>query len=326
MSEAPASAQRVKAQRFREGVTINRAVLEATLNTLSEPLLVIGSDRRVTFVNAAWRRLREQLGEPDGDKAWLEPVYGTAYQAGCGNLLSNEAARGVEAVLGGTLPRYETVFKCAAGYESRTLKLEVLPLALGCPGALLSYHDLTEQTRRETEIYNLANLDPLTGLFNRRLFFAEAERVLALAERHGHPFTLLYLDLDGFKAVNDSSGHEVGDEVLCRVAARLGGCLRKSDLLARLGGDEFLLLLPETDERESLVTVKRCLESLTRPFTVDGHTITLTGSFGVAHYPTHARTIDELVRLADKAMYQAKANGGGVRVVPRATVHRSAYH
>lgn len=292
----------------------------------------------MVFVNAAWRRLQAQLGgqcqkwreELGWDASRLEPVYATAYQASCKNLLSTRAARGVEAVLEGTRPAYETTFSCTVGRERRTFKLDVLPLGLDSPGVLLSYRDLTEQTQRETEIYNLANLDPLTGLFNRRLFFAEAERVLALAQRHGHPFALLYLDLDGFKAVNDSSGHEVGDEVLCRVAERLGGCLRKSDLLARLGGDEFLLLLPETDEHESLAAVERFSESLTRPFVVSDNTFTLRGSFGVAHYPVHGRTVDELVRLADKAMYEAKATGGGVRVVSeppvRSSTHRSAYH
>ena len=268
------------------------------------------------FANKAWHQLQCQLAtrKEAGRKLRLEPTCAAAYQAMCGGLLTKEAVGGVQAVLDGTLSRYETTYVCTVNRVECTLRLVVMPLGLGCRGAVFSYQDLTAQRRREAKIYNLANLEPLTGLLNRRLFFVEANRVLDLAKRRQHPFALLYLDLDGFKAVNDTNGHEVGDDVLCQVARRLKGLLRESDLLARLGGDGFLILLPETDEQESLAAVKRYLKSLAQPLLVKDIPVTLKGSFGLAHYPSHGQTINDLVRLADGAMYQAKASGGGIRV------------
>ena len=279
--------------------------------------MVIDADGSIVFVNEAWEQLRGRLvtrKEHGKEGHRLEPAYATAYGAMCGGTLSKNDIQGAQSVLSETLPHYEAALTCTINGEEHSFGLKVLPLKQGGGGAVLTYQNLTEQVRREKEIYNLANLDPLTGLLNRRLFFIEAARILDLAKRHHHPFALFYLDLDGFKAVNDTNGHEAGDDVLCQVAFRLQGLLRKSDLLARLGGDEFLLLLPETDEQQSLVAVERYRKSFAQPFSVNGLAVTLNGSFGVAYYPAHGQNIEDLVRLADEAMYQAKARGGGVQV------------
>lgn len=289
---------------------MNPSLFQATLNTLAEPLLVIDERGHALAINRAWQQLQRRLVTR---KVQLEPTHETAYEVLCSGLLSKEAVRSVQSVLDGTLPQYATTCTYMLGHDTRFLSLTVTALEPDHRGAVLTYRDLTEQTRREADLF-LANLDPLTGLLNRRLFFAEATRVLTLAERRHQPFTLLCLDLDGFKTVNDSSGYEVGDKVLCEVALRLKGLARRSDLVARFGGDEFLLLLPKTTERESLVVVERFLAGFERPFQVGDGSVTLGGSFGLAHYPVHGQTIDDLIRLADEAMYLAKARGGGAQV------------
>ena len=300
---------------------MNPSLFQAMLNTLTEPLLVIDEQGRAVAINRAWQQLQRQLTTRE---VRLEPTHEKAYEVLCGGLLSREAVRSVQSVLDGTLPQYVTTCAYALANDTRFLRLTVTTLEPDHRGAVLTYRDLTEQTRREADIF-LANLDPLTGLLNRRLFFAEATRVLTLAKRHHHPFTLLYLDLDGFKTVNDSSGHETGDRVLYEVAIRLKGLARGSDLIARFGGDEFLLLLPETTEQESLAAVERFLASFEKPFRVGGGSLKLSGSFGLAHYPVHGDSLDDLIRLADEAMYLAKAKGGGAQVAPLEALPVSTY-
>ena len=135
-----------------------------------------------------------------------------------------------------------------------------------------------------------------------------------MAERGGHTFALLYLDLDGFKMVNDTNGHAVGDEVLRQVAARLKTLARDSDLLARQGGDEFVILLQNVTPEQVMAAAERYRRSLAQPFMIHGVAVKLRGSFGVARYPDAAATIPELLRCADRAMYRAKQAGGGVEV------------
>lgn len=288
---------------------IDPTLFQTTLETLAEPLLVLDAAGRVVLVNQALHRL---LGRSVRRAPRLEFVHPLAYGA-LGGLLGKTAVAGVQAVLEGTSPHYGVTYEYGHGAERCVLKLLVTRLG-PTGGAALVFTDLTEQRRREADIYIRANLDPLTGLPNRRLFFTEANRVLALAERHGHPFALVYMDLNGFKTINDRGGHEVGDAALCGVADRLKGLLRGGDLLARLGGDEFLLLLPETGEHDSLAAVARYAGGLEEPFWVGGEPLILSGSFGVAHYPRHAQTVGELVALADRAMYGAKTRGGGVNL------------
>ena len=219
----------------------------------------------------------------------------------------------VQAALKGDVS-FGTSYSCVFPVGTRHFAMYVAPLADGQRGALVIHTDITERRRYEAELLERANHDTLTGLPNRYSFFQEADKVLALAKRRRGVFTLLYLDLDGFKAVNDANGHEVGDEVLCRVAERLRSLLRESDLIARLGGDEFIVLFQETNEQASLTAAKRYQRSLEQPFKLSKHTVKLRGSFGLAHYPQHGRTLEELVRCADSAMYRAKATGGGVEV------------
>ncbi len=170
---------------------------------------------------------------------------------------------------------------------------------------------LEETLRRNTEeIRILAARDPLTGLANR-LFFDESLRAaMALAQRHGHPLALLLLDIDQFKYVNDSYGHDAGDLLLREVAARLLGTLRSGDMLCRLGGDEFAVLAHDFDsESQVLNLAQRLLLSLHRPIHLEAADVNCTVSIGVACFPSSAGSAEELMKHADLAMYKSKRNG-----------------
>ena len=152
--------------------------------------------------------------------------------------------------------------------------------------------------------------DELTGLPNRRLLMERMSQVFALAEREGRAVALLYLDLDGFKPVNDSLGHWVGDLLLKRVAHRMLSRIRKSDTLARMGGDEFTWLIPQLSSKEQAAQLAReMMLSLSEPFEIEGKTISITVSIGVSLFPENAVDPVELIQQADSAMYAVKRTG-----------------
>lgn len=172
--------------------------------------------------------------------------------------------------------------------------------------------DVTERHTQQEEMRHLATHDQLTGLANRTLLMEALNRSLALAARQGRRVGLLFLDLDGFKPVNDHFGHGTGDCLLQAVANRLLSSIRKSDTLCRQGGDEFVLLVPEVEDLAQLVSLaEKLLLSLQEPYPDLPSGITIGASIGVACWPEHAEDADGLLDAADNAMYQAKHQGGG---------------
>jgi diguanylate cyclase (GGDEF)-like protein/PAS domain S-box-containing protein len=170
--------------------------------------------------------------------------------------------------------------------------------------------DITEQKKTEEKLQHLALHDPLTDLPNRALFQERLIHALALAQRQRHPLAILFLDLDRFKQVNDTLGHEVGDLLLVDVSRRLRGSLRKSDTVARLGGDEFAVLLPDIQPPELARQVaEKIIEQLTAPFQLQGHTCHIGTSIGISLYPDHALDAETLLKMADMAMYRVKKSG-----------------
>jgi diguanylate cyclase (GGDEF)-like protein len=151
----------------------------------------------------------------------------------------------------------------------------------------------------------------LTGLPNRELFHDRLKTAIALACRNRTQLSILYLDLDTFKQVNDTLGHASGDLLLQHVARRLKQCVRKSDTVGRFGGDEFLVLLNSTELPEhALLVAEKIRSSLGQPFDLAGHRLSVSPSIGIAIYPGHGDDHEQLIRRADEAMYGAKRGGG----------------
>jgi diguanylate cyclase (GGDEF)-like protein/PAS domain S-box-containing protein len=171
-------------------------------------------------------------------------------------------------------------------------------------GLVLNYRDITERALYQEQLTQQAFQDPLTGLPNRARLFERLD--FALAQR-GSSVGLLFLDLDGFKRVNDTLGHDAGDSLLRRVGARFAGCLRDGDTLARLGGDEFIVLLPGAVEADAAVVAQRLEACLDDPFVLVEGTVTVGVSVGVAARPGGQSTPEDLLREADAAMYRTKA-------------------
>ena len=179
----------------------------------------------------------------------------------------------------------------------------------GRPASVGTLLDLSVQKAAEQRIRELADFDPLTGLPNRRLLRDRVDQLLAVGERDGTPVTLVFLDLDHFKRINDSLGHSVGDEVLIALANRLSGVVRRGDTLSRLGGDEFVLAMPGISTAIAVEVARRLIEECSAPFHVGGHDLTVTPSIGISLYPQDGKDFDSLLKHADVAMYKAKELG-----------------
>ncbi len=172
------------------------------------------------------------------------------------------------------------------------------------------YSDITERKREEARIQFLASHDVLTGLPNRFLLTDRLTQALAAAEHNGLRVGVMFIDLDHFKNINDSLGHDVGDDLLKQVAERMQRCLRRTDTLARLGGDEFVVLLPDVgSENEIAFLAEKLLESFAGKFLIQDYQLSITPSLGISIYPEDGQDARELLRNADVAMYRAKKDG-----------------
>jgi two-component system, cell cycle response regulator len=160
------------------------------------------------------------------------------------------------------------------------------------------------------ELAALALNDPLTGLANRRLLDDRMSMALVHAKRNQSAMAVLYLDLDGFKSINDTLGHGAGDLILIEVAERLRHAVREEDTVARMGGDEFLMALWHVTGPDYAVSVaKRAVAALSEPYLIEGYEVSITGSVGISIYPENGEDADALIESADQALYQAKRSG-----------------
>jgi two-component system cell cycle response regulator len=180
----------------------------------------------------------------------------------------------------------------------------------------LLYKRLEHYTR---ELESLALHDALTGLPNRRLLLDRLSSAIAHARRNQLPMAVMYLDLDDFKLINDTLGHDAGDKLLSMVAARLVGAVRQEDTVARLGGDEYVIALWEYSHDDDLARLaSKVLQAVSQPYDFQGHSLMITASVGVGIYPMHGEEAEILIRSADSALYEAKRTGkNGFRIAAR---------
>lgn len=178
-------------------------------------------------------------------------------------------------------------------------------------GAVMVFRDVTEKKRSEKRLDYLAYHDNLTGLPNRSLFRERLKSAIAHAKRHNLKVALLFLDLDNFKIVNDTLGHNIGDELLLEVASRLEGCIRKTDTVARWGGDEFTVILEElSNTADADGVARKIIDRLSHAIKAGSHELFVSTSIGIAVYPYDGQDINTLLKNADTAMYQGKQLGG----------------
>jgi diguanylate cyclase (GGDEF)-like protein/PAS domain S-box-containing protein len=177
-------------------------------------------------------------------------------------------------------------------------------------GAVIVFHDVSATRTMALQMAHLAEHDFLTGLPNRMLLHDRVRQAISLSRRHMKKVVVMFLDLDGFKHINDSLGHPIGDKLLESVAGRLVDCVRDSDTVSRQGGDEFIVLLSEVEQAEdAALTAQRMLHAVAKPHSVGPHDLHVTTSIGMSVYPDDGLDAETLIKNADTAMYQAKENG-----------------
>ncbi len=286
--------------------------LQAALNAMTEQIAILSGDGTIVATNSVWQTDQNAPTDPH-DLVGRHVREAFQSEHGVSASAVDRILEGIDSVLQGKLPRFAIEYLEAHESRVRWLLLNATPLTDGQRGALVAQRDITSQKVQEADLLDRANNDALTGLANRRYFLLEAAHMLALAKRHDWHPTLIFLDIDNFKGINDQHGHAVGDVVLGRVGTRLRRLTRESDLLARLGGDEFVVLLNNVTVQDSARIVTAYRRSLAQPPIIDGMPIIIQASFGVAHYPADGVTIEALLAVADRAMYAAKASSAGRR-------------
>ena len=169
--------------------------------------------------------------------------------------------------------------------------------------------DVSRQKELEEQMTQMALSDALTGLPNRRMFEKYFTHFAGRSQYVDQQLAILFIDLDSFKAVNDTLGHEMGDQLLIEVTVRLKKIFRGTDFLSRLGGDEFVALLTRISQDSVIAVNERILEALSQPFEIDGQSVTIGASIGISIYPHDGEELEDLIRKADQAMYEAKNKG-----------------
>ncbi|WP_216829623.1 GGDEF domain-containing protein [Alkalihalobacterium elongatum] len=171
--------------------------------------------------------------------------------------------------------------------------------------------DITKRKQLEEYLRQMAYYDELTDLPNRKLILKHLRIALARSKRHQHSLSIMFIDLDGFKKVNDTLGHEGGDYLLKEVVSRLYNCVREEDLTGRLGGDEFMIVFEETTQAEIVGIAERILSVVSKPYMIDDCEAKVSPSIGISLFPQDGEDIETLIQNADKAMYYAKEKGKG---------------
>lgn len=276
-------------------------LFEAMLKASPDPFCIFDHESKLLFLNKPMADLANTSSREAIQKTPLE----------LGLDFANELRDALTDTLHTGQPRREE-FHCrlSSGHELY-YDCQLLPVIddRGAVEAVATVsRDITEHKQAEQKAWQYANFDTLTGIPNRRLFLDRFEQNLLEAERKGSSFTLLFLDLDRFKEINDQLGHNAGDQLLQQVAERIQNTVRAMDTVARLGGDEFTVILKDTSRQEAEKVAQALLASLERAFDVDAHRVYISATIGLTIFPEDGRDAHQLMHNADQAMYAAKEN------------------
>ena len=304
-----------KRKQNEDSLAEERAFLQTIINGVTDPVMVIGLDYRILLMNRA--AAAATIRQPDGSACLYCHQVSHRSEHPCRGL--DHPCPLEEVRKTGTT--VNVVHQHLTDNEERHIfELTASPLWNkdgSLRGIIEVSRDITDilsvkakLTENERQMNYLAYHDYLTNLPNRLLFEDRLEHALAKARRSNNLLALLFLDLDRFKKINDSLGHEIGDQVLIEAAGRLKGCVRESDTVARMGGDEFVIILEQIpDSNYASLVANKLLGQMMREFQVDQHALHLTTSIGISIFPHDGENTEALLRAADVAMYRAKEGG-----------------
>jgi diguanylate cyclase (GGDEF)-like protein len=282
-------------------------VLRAALDNVEHGIILLDAQFHAQFMNRAIRRLsgisdHEADGKPHVAQLVTGARFRNAYGVGPDRLDDFIADRLARIKAGDQAP---TDLRVADG---RTVRCQCAILPGG--GRMLTYTDVTDLVRHAEELEKLATIDGMTNLYNSRHFLNLAQAEWGRFQRYHRPLSLLVIDVDRFKSINDRFGHDVGDRAIAHVAGILQQGRRSSDIVARLGGDEFAMLLPETEVGQARIVAERLREAMAQcPLAADGHQVPVMISIGLAAATLSISGVSALIKASDQALYRAKSGG-----------------
>lgn len=292
----------------RDELSKEKDFIAHLLNTAQVVVLTQDVKGKIMMLNAYGEMLMRYTEEEIRSKTFFELLLLDGAQYHLGDELK-QVCYGQREQL-----RHETITLCNDGSKKHIVWLHSrLSWQSEEDSSVLSVGlDITEYKRVESNLIWLANHDPLTNLYNRRRFSEELEKMIVWSQQNQQPGALLFFDLDRFKYINDTSGHQAGDSLLKKVADMLSHTIRATDIMARLGGDEFAVILPEVTASGAIEVAKKILFHLNETqLIVNNRTHKIAASIGIALFPEHGNTMHDLLAAADLAMYQAKDKGRG---------------
>ncbi len=299
-------AEVTRRQRAEERLFQEKDRLQTTVSSIGEGVALIDADGRIEYINPAAEQLFGQRCEHV-----LHRPPNEIFE--CFDDQGERIATALEDSLHSATPQrkqYVLYGKDKAKYVVEELATPLLDRLGKLVGAVSVFRDVTEAQKFTEQLIHAADHDVLTGLPNRNLLTDRTKQAIARAHRKHESFALIFVDLDQFKAVNDTMGHACGDALLVDVAKRLTDCVRAEDMVARLGGDEFVVLLDGPTHRRHVEAVaNKILRTLREPFQLGAGSATISGSVGCSLYPHDGRDVESLLGRADAAMYRAKQMG-----------------
>lgn len=292
----------------RYAASLKKSVIDA----LPAPVVILDGAGVIKETNAPWLSFATDNGYTApglGEGQTYAAICGAA--AGLGDESCVEMAEGLRAVLEGVEDRFSLTYLNSSAGRERWIRALITPLrGTGPTGAVIMHVDVTESVAANERIRHLAHFDSITGLPNRTQFQERLSAALENAEHHGQRVIVVSMALDRFRAINESCGYDVGDQILALVGSRIRQTLRPRDTVGRLGGDQFAVILAEIEETWDIShTADRLLSVVSQPLELDGQTFHLTASMGIAIYPADGDQVPVLLQGAEAAMFRAKAAG-----------------